>query len=49
MVLRYFEDHSVDQVADVLDLPPSVVQSQTRRSLVKLRELLAAEQFELFA
>jgi DNA-directed RNA polymerase specialized sigma24 family protein len=49
MVLRYFEDYSVDQVAEVLDLPPSVVKSQTRRSLVKLRELLAAEQLALFA
>jgi RNA polymerase sigma-70 factor (sigma-E family) len=49
VILRYFEDYSVDQVAEVLDLPPSVVKSQTRRSLVKLRELLAAEQLALFA
>jgi RNA polymerase sigma-70 factor (sigma-E family) len=49
VVLRYFEDYSVDQVADVLELPASVVKSQTRRSLAKLRELLAADQLALFA
>jgi len=49
VVLRYFEDYSVDRVADVLDLPVSVVKSQTRRSLAKLRELLAADQLALFA
>jgi RNA polymerase sigma-70 factor (sigma-E family) len=48
VILRYFEDYSVDQVADVLDLPVSVVKSQTKRSLTKLRELLAADQLALF-
>ena len=49
VILRYFEDYSVDQVADLLELPASVVKSQTRRSLAKLRELLAADQLALFA
>ncbi|XVV17474.1 SigE family RNA polymerase sigma factor [Actinoplanes sp. CA-131856] len=48
VILRYFEDYSVEQVADVLDVPVSVVKSQTRRSLSKLRELLAADQLALF-
>ena len=49
VILRYFEDYSVEQVADVLEIPVSVVKSQTRRSLGKLRELLAADQLALFA
>jgi RNA polymerase sigma-70 factor (sigma-E family) len=48
VILRYFEDYSVDQVADVLDLPVSVVKSQTRRSLAKLREVLGQDQLALF-
>jgi RNA polymerase sigma factor (sigma-70 family) len=49
VILRYFEDYSVEQVAEVLEIPGSVVKSQTRRSLSKLREALSAEQFALFA
>jgi RNA polymerase sigma-70 factor (sigma-E family) len=49
VILRYFEDYSVEQVADVLDVPVSVVKSQTRRSLAKLREVLGADQLALFA
>ena len=49
VILRYFEDYSVEQVADVLDLPVSVVKSQTRRSLAKLREVLGQDQLALFA
>ena len=49
VILRYFEDYSVEQVADVLDLPVGVVKSQTKRSLAKLREVLAADQLALFA
>jgi RNA polymerase sigma factor (sigma-70 family) len=48
VILRYFEDYSVEQVADVLDVPISVVKSQTKRSLLKLREVLAADQLALF-
>jgi RNA polymerase sigma-70 factor (sigma-E family) len=49
VVLRYFEDYSVEQVAEVLDVPVSVVKTQTRRSLAKLRALLAEDQLALFA
>jgi RNA polymerase sigma-70 factor (sigma-E family) len=49
VILRYFEDLSVEQVADALEVPVGVVKSQTRRSLTKLRELLAADQLTLFA
>lgn len=48
VILRYFEDYSVERVADLLDLPASVVKTQTRRSLAKLRELLAEDQLALF-
>jgi RNA polymerase sigma-70 factor (sigma-E family) len=48
VVLRYFEDQSVEQVADALKLPVSVVKSQTQRSLTKLRQLLAPDQLSLF-
>jgi len=48
VILRYFEDYSVEQTAEVLDVPASVVKSQTKRSLAKLRELLAADQLALF-
>ena len=49
VILRYFEDYSVEQVAEVLDVPVSVVKTQTRRSLAKLREVLAEDQLALFA
>jgi RNA polymerase sigma factor (sigma-70 family) len=49
VIPRYFEDYSVEQVAEVLEIPVSVVKSQTRRSLAKLRELLAGEQLTLLA
>ena len=49
VILRYFEDYTVEQVADVLDVPASVVKTQTKRSLERLRGLLAAEQLALFA
>jgi len=48
VILRYFEDYTVEQVADVLDVPVSVVKTQTKRSLERLRGLLAAEQLALF-
>ncbi|WP_199509529.1 SigE family RNA polymerase sigma factor [Nucisporomicrobium flavum] len=49
VILRYFEDLSVEQVADALEVPASVVKTQTRRSLERLRGLLAADQLALFA
>jgi RNA polymerase sigma factor (sigma-70 family) len=48
VILRYFEDYSVEQTADVLEVPVSVVESQTRRSLEKLRTMLEADQLALF-
>lgn len=47
MVLRYFADHSVEQVADELGVPPTVVKSQTRRSLIRLRDLLRPDRATL--
>jgi RNA polymerase sigma-70 factor (sigma-E family) len=49
VILRYWEDYSVERVADVLDIPDSVVKTQTKRSLLKLRDLLSDDQFALFA
>jgi RNA polymerase sigma factor (sigma-70 family) len=49
IMLRYFADHSVEQVAQELDVPITVVKSQTRRSLIKLRQMLLAERPALFA
>ena len=40
VVLRYWEDLSVDQVADVLGCSPSNVKSLTARALGKLRAVL---------
>jgi RNA polymerase sigma-70 factor (sigma-E family) len=48
VILRFWEDCSVERVADVLDIPVGVVKTQTRRSLAKLRELLSAEQYVLY-
>ncbi|MEU4620585.1 sigma-70 family RNA polymerase sigma factor [Actinoplanes sp. NPDC023801] len=49
VMLRYFADHSVEQVAQELDVPITVVKSQTRRSLIKLRQMLNTERPALFA
>jgi RNA polymerase sigma-70 factor (sigma-E family) len=49
VILRYFEDYSVERTAELLDVPATVVKSQTRRSLAKLREMLGADQPALFA
>ncbi|MEU4689294.1 sigma-70 family RNA polymerase sigma factor [Actinoplanes sp. NPDC023714] len=49
VVLRYFADHSVEQVAAELGVPVQVVKSQTRRSLIKLRHMLGADRPALFA
>ncbi|GIE88519.1 sigma-70 family RNA polymerase sigma factor [Actinoplanes regularis] len=49
VVLRYFADHSVEEVAAELDVPITVVKSQTRRSLIKLKHMLLCERPTLFA
>ncbi|GIF02582.1 sigma-70 family RNA polymerase sigma factor [Actinoplanes siamensis] len=49
VVLRYFADHSVEQVAAELDVPITVVKSQTRRSLIKLKHLLSRDRSTLLA
>ena len=43
VVLRYVEDMSIEQVAELLDLAPGTVKSQAARGLVKLREVLGDE------
>jgi RNA polymerase sigma-70 factor (sigma-E family) len=40
LVLRYFEDLSVESVAESLGLPEGTVKSQSSRSLAQLRRLL---------
>jgi DNA-directed RNA polymerase specialized sigma24 family protein len=41
-VLRYWEDLSVDAVAEILKMPPGTVKSQSARTLARLREMLGA-------
>ena len=48
VILRFFEDYPVEQVADVLDVPVSVVKTQSTRSLQRLRGLLTADRPALF-
>ena len=40
LVLRYFQDLSVEQTADALGCSPGTVKSQTHHALTKLREAL---------
>ncbi|GAA1182028.1 RNA polymerase sigma-70 factor (sigma-E family) [Kitasatospora gansuensis] len=40
VVLRYLEDHSVEAVAELLEVSPGAVKSLSTRSLAKLREIL---------
>ena len=42
VVLRYWEDMSVTEVADLLNLSPGTVRSQTSRALLNLRHRLPA-------
>jgi RNA polymerase sigma-70 factor (sigma-E family) len=42
VVLRYWEDLSVETVADILGLPAGTVKSQSARTLCRLRALLGA-------
>jgi RNA polymerase sigma-70 factor (sigma-E family) len=43
VVLRYWEDHSVETVAEILDVSASVVKTQSARALTRLRALLGDE------
>ncbi|KUL30988.1 sigma-70 family RNA polymerase sigma factor [Actinoplanes awajinensis] len=49
VLLRYFADHTVEQVAAELNVPITVVKSQTRRSLIKLKHMLVGDRAALFA
>jgi RNA polymerase sigma-70 factor (sigma-E family) len=44
VVLRYWEDHSVQTVAELLNLSPGVVKVQSMRALASLRALLGEEE-----
>jgi RNA polymerase sigma-70 factor (sigma-E family) len=48
VVLRYWEDYSVERVAQLLRVREGVVKTQSMRSLARLRELLAGERIDLF-
>lgn len=43
VVLRFWEDHSVETVADMLDMSTSAVKSATWRALAELRSMLGAD------
>jgi RNA polymerase sigma-70 factor (sigma-E family) len=45
VVLRYWEDYSIDTVADVVGVSTAVVKSQSMRSLTKLRQMLGEDLF----
>lgn len=47
VILRYWEDQSVESVAEVLDISVSVVKTQSLRSLARLRALLGDNRAEL--
>ncbi|MFY1635327.1 SigE family RNA polymerase sigma factor [Solwaraspora sp. WMMB335] len=47
VVLRYWEDQSVETVAEVLGVSVSVVKTQSRRSLARLRQLLGDSRADL--
>jgi len=43
VVLRHWEDHSVDTVAEILGISASMVKTQSMRALGRLRELLGED------
>jgi len=43
VVLRHWEDHSVETVAEILNVSSSVVKMQSMRALGRLRELLGED------
>jgi len=44
IVLRYWEDHSIQTVSELLDLSPAVVKMQSMRALARLRVLLGKDE-----
>lgn len=44
VVLRYWEDHSVQTVSELLGLSPGVVKTQSMRALATLRDLLGDDE-----
>ncbi|MEV0563113.1 SigE family RNA polymerase sigma factor [Dactylosporangium sp. NPDC050588] len=47
LVLRYWEDQSVDTVADLLGIPTGTVKAQSARALTRLRRLLGTTELAL--
>ncbi|WP_224276680.1 RNA polymerase sigma factor [Nocardioides lacusdianchii] len=47
VILRYFEDLPVDEVADLMGVSPSAVKKLTARGVDRLRVLLAIEDLEV--
>jgi RNA polymerase sigma-70 factor (sigma-E family) len=47
VVLRYWEDYSVEQVASLLELSEGTVRTRSMRALAKLRELLKEDLVDL--
>jgi RNA polymerase sigma-70 factor (sigma-E family) len=47
LVLRYWEDQSVETVADLLGIPAGTVKAQSSRGLARLRHLLGAAELAL--
>jgi RNA polymerase sigma factor (sigma-70 family) len=45
IALRHFEQLGVQEMADVLDIPPGTVKSRLSRAMAKLRNELAVEAF----
>jgi RNA polymerase sigma factor (sigma-70 family) len=44
IVLRYWEDHSIQTVSELLDLSPGVVKVHSMRALARLRTLLGEDE-----
>jgi RNA polymerase sigma-70 factor (sigma-E family) len=49
VVLRYWEDHSVESVAAMLNVSTSMVKTRSMRALARLRQMLATEATALAA
>jgi RNA polymerase sigma-70 factor (sigma-E family) len=47
LVLRYWEDYSVEQVASLLEIREGAVRTRSMRALAKLREVLAPDLVDL--